>query len=78
MRVYIDRILHRPSNVDHKEIFTALVEFLTNEVASDMPLLWPIHPRARKQLELLNVAWKQSKRHPIDYFRRIGLKRLQP
>jgi UDP-N-acetylglucosamine 2-epimerase (non-hydrolysing) len=37
--------------VDHKEILAALVDFLTEEVISDMPLLWPIHPRARKQLE---------------------------
>ena len=50
--------LHRPSNVDHKEIFAALVDFLTNEVAPHMPLLWPIHPRARKQLELFGL-WDQ-------------------
>ena len=50
--------LHRPSNVDHKEIFTALVNFLTNEVAEAMPLLWPIHPRARKQLEVFGL-WDQ-------------------
>jgi len=48
---YAVMTLHRPSNVDHKQIFTALVDFLTNEVVDDMPLLWPIHPRARKQLE---------------------------
>ena len=29
--------LHRPSNVDHREIFTALGDFLTYEVAHDMP-----------------------------------------
>ena len=27
--------LHRPSNVDHKEIFTALINFLTDEVATE-------------------------------------------
>jgi len=43
--------LHRPSNVDHREIFTALVDFLRDEVAAEMPLLWPIHPRAWKQLQ---------------------------
>jgi UDP-N-acetylglucosamine 2-epimerase (non-hydrolysing) len=48
---YAVMTLHRPSNVDYKEIFTPLVNFLTGEVAADMPLLWPIHPRARKQLE---------------------------
>ena len=44
--------LHRPSNVDHKEVFVPLIDFLTGEVTSDMPLIWPIHPRARKKLEL--------------------------
>jgi len=48
---YAVMTLHRPSNVDHKEIFTSLIDFLTSEVVVDMPLLWPIHPRARKQLE---------------------------
>jgi UDP-N-acetylglucosamine 2-epimerase (non-hydrolysing) len=47
---YAVMTLHRPSNVDHREIFTPLVDFLTGEVVRDMPLLWPIHPRARKQL----------------------------
>jgi len=47
--------LHRPSNVDNKEIFAALIDFLTGEVVTDMPLLWPIHPRARKQLELFGL-----------------------
>jgi UDP-N-acetylglucosamine 2-epimerase (non-hydrolysing) len=55
---YAVMTLHRPSNVDHKDIFTALVAFLTEEVASDMPLLWPIHPRARKQLELFGL-WER-------------------
>ncbi|MDF1576652.1 MAG: UDP-N-acetylglucosamine 2-epimerase (non-hydrolyzing) [Bacteroidales bacterium] len=60
---YAVMTLHRPSNVDHKEIFTALVNFLTDEVAFDMPLLWPIHPRARKQLELFGL-WEQVVRTP--------------
>jgi UDP-N-acetylglucosamine 2-epimerase (non-hydrolysing) len=55
--------LHRPSNVDHKEIFTPLIDFLIHEVAAQMPLLWPIHPRARKQLELFGL-WKQVRSTP--------------
>ena len=47
--------MHRPSNVDHKDIFTALIDFLCDEVTADMPLIWPIHPRARKQLELFGL-----------------------
>ncbi len=47
--------MHRPSNVDSAETLTPLIEFLTGEVTKDMPLLWPIHPRARKQLELFGL-----------------------
>lgn len=43
--------LHRPSNVDNREVFSSLIQFLTQEVTNDLPLLWPIHPRAQKQLE---------------------------
>ena len=43
--------LHRPSNVDHKEILTALTRFLLDEIGRDMPLVWAVHPRARKMLE---------------------------
>ncbi len=47
--------MHRPSNVDQLDTFGPLVNFLTDEVALDMPLLWPIHPRARKQLETFGL-----------------------
>ncbi len=43
--------MHRPSNVDQIGILKPLIDFLADEVAKDMPLLWPIHPRAKKQLE---------------------------
>ncbi len=55
---YVVMTLHRPSNVDYKEILTPLVDFLTGEVSADMPLFWPIHPRARKQLETFGL-WDQ-------------------
>jgi len=65
--------LHRPSNVDYREIFGPITEFLTGEVAERLPLLWPIHPRAKKQLELFGL-WKKVEQspnlvlmHPIGY-----------
>jgi len=42
--------LHRPSNVDSPETFKQIVDFLINEAARELVLLWPVHPRARKQL----------------------------
>ncbi len=43
--------LHRPSNVDRKEVLELLVDFLADELADELPLIWSIHPRTRKNLE---------------------------
>jgi UDP-N-acetylglucosamine 2-epimerase (non-hydrolysing) len=51
--------MHRPSNVDTQEVLEPIIDFLCNEVAADMPLLWPIHPRARKQLESFRL-WDRA------------------
>jgi UDP-N-acetylglucosamine 2-epimerase (non-hydrolysing) len=71
--------LHRPSNVDQKEIFGPITDFLTEEVSRDMPVIWPIHPRALKQLELFGL-WdilKESDRmillHPVGYLEMLRL-----
>ncbi|NOX45356.1 MAG: UDP-N-acetylglucosamine 2-epimerase (non-hydrolyzing) [Chlorobi bacterium] len=50
VKAYALMTLHRPSNVDKKEVFGPIINFLIDEVAADMPILWPIHPRAKKQL----------------------------
>ncbi|MEI6148615.1 MAG: UDP-N-acetylglucosamine 2-epimerase (non-hydrolyzing) [bacterium] len=49
--------LHRPSNVDQAVVMKPLVEFLTQDVAPLMPLIWPVHPRTRQQLERHGL-WK--------------------
>jgi UDP-N-acetylglucosamine 2-epimerase (non-hydrolysing) len=43
--------LHRPSNVDQKEVLEPIVRFLAGEVTRDMSIIWPLHPRTRKQLQ---------------------------
>ncbi|MCK4529854.1 MAG: UDP-N-acetylglucosamine 2-epimerase (non-hydrolyzing) [Candidatus Marinimicrobia bacterium] len=43
--------LHRPSNVDDKSIFEPIIRFLLDEVTTDMPLIFPVHPRTQKQLQ---------------------------
>ena len=40
--------LHRPSNVDDPAILSEIVHFLTDELATEMPLLWTVHPRTEK------------------------------
>jgi len=42
--------LHRPSNVDAPEVLGALLEAL-GEISERLPLVWPIHPRARASIE---------------------------
>jgi len=55
--------LHRPSNVDSKEVFVPLIEFLLSAITEDLMLIWPIHPRARKQLKLHGL-WDKVLNHP--------------
>lgn len=43
--------MHRPSNVDEKAVLEPIMRFLMDEVAADLPLLWPIHPRSQKRLQ---------------------------
>ena len=42
--------LHRPSNVDNPEILKALCDNL-KDIAQQVPLVFPIHPRTRKNME---------------------------
>jgi len=41
--------LHRPSNVDSRENLTVIMTAL-HEIARELPLVFPIHPRTRKRL----------------------------
>jgi len=47
---YLCMTLHRPSNVDDKSILTDLIESL-NEIACDMPVVFPCHPRTRSRID---------------------------
>ena len=71
--------LHRPSNVDQKEVLKPILHFLTNEVAEDMPIIWPIHPRTQKMLQQFGL-WEQAAAcrnlillHPIGYHEMLRL-----
>lgn len=71
--------IHRPSNVDKKEIFEPIMRFLLDEVSVDMYLIWAIHPRAQKQLKDFGL-WEEvlaSNRlillHPLGYHEMLKL-----
>ncbi|MBN2520655.1 MAG: UDP-N-acetylglucosamine 2-epimerase (non-hydrolyzing) [Bacteroidales bacterium] len=65
--------LHRPSNVDHEEVLKSLVTFIHEHVSQDIKLIWTIHPRAKKQLELYKLWDSLLKNkniillHPLGY-----------
>ena len=51
--------MHRPSNVDKKEILEPIIRFLLDEVSLDMPIIWPIHPRTQNQLKQFGL-WERA------------------
>jgi UDP-N-acetylglucosamine 2-epimerase (non-hydrolysing) len=71
--------LHRPSNVDKKEILEPIVRFMIDEVCSERPLLWTIHPRTRKMLDSFGLL-KEVMEHknllvlePLGYLEMLKL-----
>ena len=47
---YVFLTLHRPSNVDHRESLAGIVSAL-NEIAENIPIVFPVHPRTAKMLK---------------------------
>lgn len=47
--------LHRPSNVDDKDTLIGITSALSF-LSEDLPLVFPIHPRTRKNLERFNIS----------------------
>jgi len=68
-RRYVLITLHRPSNVDAIEKLTQIIDALC-EVARDIPVLFPAHPRTAERLELIR-GHHRSKRlrivRPMGY-----------
>lgn len=71
--------LHRPSNVDRKEVLEPIVRFIIDEVCKDIPLIWTIHPRTGKMLEsfgLLNEVMTHKNLlllEPLGYLEMLKL-----
>jgi len=49
-RNYAVVTLHRPGNVDDAEVFSSIFAAF-EEIAKEMPIIFPVHPRSRKNLE---------------------------
>jgi len=71
--------MHRPSNVDQKEVLEPIIRFLLDEVSTDMKIYWPIHPRTQKQLQSFDL-WEEVLTHkklvllhPLGYHEMLKL-----
>lgn len=59
---YAVATIHRPSNVDAPEKLSAILSTF-NEVSKRLPVIFPVHPRTRKTLEVLK---ERGRCPPID------------
>jgi UDP-N-acetylglucosamine 2-epimerase (non-hydrolysing) len=71
--------MHRPSNVDNKDVLEPLVRLLIDEVATELPLIWSVHPRTKKNLQQFGL-WDEIVRskniiliNPIGYHEMLKL-----
>ena len=63
--------LHRPSNVDHVEVLGGLVDVLT-EISSELPLVFPIHPRTLARLKDFGLFDRLNDQSDIHCLEPIG------
>ncbi|MBW1838119.1 MAG: UDP-N-acetylglucosamine 2-epimerase (non-hydrolyzing) [Deltaproteobacteria bacterium] len=46
--------LHRPSNVDDRNTLAGILKALVR-ISADMPVIFPVHPRTKKNIEVFNL-----------------------
>ena len=77
-REYALLTLHRPSNVDSPEVLGRLLDAI-GEIQGHLPVLFPVHPRTRRQLESSQVAARLADMpglrllDPLGYVEFLGL-----
>ena len=68
--------LHRPSNVDDPAALSALLGVL-DEVAHELPLVFPVHPRTRARLGSMGIALDPARWHLTDPLGYLDFLKLQ-
>ncbi|MBN2130136.1 MAG: UDP-N-acetylglucosamine 2-epimerase (non-hydrolyzing) [Sedimentisphaerales bacterium] len=75
---YVLVTLHRPSNVDNPHCLRLILEYL-NRLSEKMPVIFPMHPRTRKNIETFGVdmAFRDTFRivDPVRYREFITLEK---
>ena len=75
---YVFVTLHRPSNVDDNKSLAVIIKHLT-ALSRKIPVIFPMHPRTRKNLiafglqEKINKAMNMIITDPLGYHETIGL-----
>lgn len=73
---YCALTLHRAENVDNKRTLTSLLETI-KEIQEDIVIVWPLHPRTKKRMELFGLDVKEMKNvvivKPLGYLDMINL-----
>jgi len=66
--------LHRPSNVDIYEVMANLTSII-NEIALSLPVIFPVHPRTKKNIESWNIRIDNRVIlcEPLPYLNFLGL-----
>lgn len=54
-RGYATLTLHRPSNVDKREVLENILQAISS-IAEQLPIVFPIHPRTRKMIDDLKLS----------------------
>ena len=73
---YICMTMHRPSNVDNKETLAGLLEVI-NKLSETAPVIFPCHPRTRKQIDIFGLSGYISSMPEQDFIT-SGLFLLDP
>lgn len=73
---YAVMTLHRPSNVDHEKVLVPLIEFLLDEVTRELTLIWPIHPRTKKQLKAFDLWERVMVNNSIILLEPVGYREM--
>jgi UDP-N-acetylglucosamine 2-epimerase (non-hydrolysing) len=77
-REYVVLTLHRPSNVDEPSVFEQLMQSI-EAIASDFPIVFPVHPRTRPAMMRSPIAERLVKSgrlrlmDPLGYVEFLGL-----
>jgi UDP-GlcNAc3NAcA epimerase len=73
---YLLATIHRAANTDDPVCLRAILAALS-ELAADLPVLFPIHPRTRSRLEQLEPPWQPAPRiellDPVGYLDMLAL-----